>query len=518
MTFFRGYRGDHPGRVAREPAARLVAIFAVDACSTSRAGRSSALVLKRITDAVVGATTRARRRSPRWSSPLLGARQHDRRARPARALRRARRHERDPADAARSPSSRTGPPGWRTSSGRTTPNKLELIRNEGTWRYMSVRSAVTSVGVLVQSVLTVLLLARLQPDPAPAPAVRASRRSSARGSRGATSSACGRGHADKLRRAEHYSDLALRADAAQGGASLRARGRAAAPHPRRRGREIQRALFRADLRGVLRDVGRLARSSGSAYVGALLLVVRGAVRRRAHDRRRGARRRARGSDEPALVDDVVASLQRLQRECGGRRPDALAARAASATPLSAARAPGLRSRPARARDPPRGRRLRVSGRRDATCSRDVDLRAAGRLDRRARRRERRRQVDARQAALPLLRADDGRDPRRRRRPARASSRRVARAGSRPASRTSCASSCSRARASASATCRTSRTRRRCEAAVERGAARDVVADAAATGSRRRSARRYDGRRRALRRPVAEARARPGDDARARRCC
>ena len=45
---------------------------------------------------------------------------------------------------------------------------------------------------------------------------------------------------------------------------------------------------------------------------------------------------------------------------------------------------------------------------------------AGRHGRRAGRRERRRQDDAGQAAVPLLRADGGRDPGRRRRPARAS--------------------------------------------------------------------------------------------------
>src|SRR5581483_453928 len=42
-------------------------------------------------------------------------------------------------------------------------DKIELTRNEGQWRYMSVSSAVTAVGIVVQLTLTVLLLARLQP-------------------------------------------------------------------------------------------------------------------------------------------------------------------------------------------------------------------------------------------------------------------------------------------------------------------------------------------------------------------
>ena len=188
-------------------------------------------------------------------------------------------------------------------------NKIELMRNEGAWRYMSVRSAVTSIGIAVQSTLTVLLLARLQPillllllfAIPPLVATRVAWRGWER-----TWTA----NADRLRRARHYSDLALRADAAK---EVRLFG--LEDELRRRIRtswsEILRALFRDDVRGVLiMSAGYLV--FGLGYVGALLIVVRGAVRG-AHTPGDVVLAVSLAAQTNRLVFDVVASLQRLQR-------------------------------------------------------------------------------------------------------------------------------------------------------------------------------------------------------------
>jgi ATP-binding cassette subfamily B protein len=188
-------------------------------------------------------------------------------------------------------------------------DKIELIRNEGVWRYGAVNSAVTAVGVIVQMTLTVVLLARLQPVLlflllfAAAPLV-GTRFAWRRFSRVWTDTA------DRLRRSNHYADLALRADAAK---EVRLFG--LEDEIRRRIRdsrtEIRAELFRADLQGVISQAaGYLVFALG--YIGALYLVVRGAVR---------------GSQTPgdvvlavslaaqtnALVFAVVVALQRLQR-------------------------------------------------------------------------------------------------------------------------------------------------------------------------------------------------------------
>jgi ATP-binding cassette subfamily B protein len=188
-------------------------------------------------------------------------------------------------------------------------DKIELIRNEGAWRYQSVRAAITGIGVLVQLTLTVLLLARLQPILlllllfAVPPLV-------------GTRVAWGRwegvwfGSAHMQRRATHYTDLALRPDAAK---EVRLFG--LEDEIRRRIRtsrkQIRDALFRAEVEGVLAQAsGYLIFALG--YVGALYLVVRGAVR---------------GSQTPGdvvlavslaaqtnrLVSEVVFTMQRLQR-------------------------------------------------------------------------------------------------------------------------------------------------------------------------------------------------------------
>ena len=105
-----------------------------------------------------------------------------------------------------------GPAGLAHLENAKYADELELIRNEGAWRYMSVRSAVVSVGVIVQLTLTVVLLARLQPILllllafAIPPLV---------GTRWAWQhfNKWWRQSGDLLRRASHYADLSLRADA-----------------------------------------------------------------------------------------------------------------------------------------------------------------------------------------------------------------------------------------------------------------------------------------------------------------
>ena len=140
------------------------------------------------------------------------------------------------------------------------------------------------------------------------------------------------------------------------------------------------------------------------------------------------------------VDDRVRRAQLGARRRGGAGRRRAAPRAGDGARRRAAvrrrvRPPALPAREIRFRD----RHLRVPGRRArARALRPHDSR---RLVARHRRTERRRQDDARQAALPAVRPAVGRDRGRRRRPARAStSARGARA-SPPCSRTSSASSC-----------------------------------------------------------------------------
>ncbi|HZR94136.1 MAG TPA: ABC transporter ATP-binding protein [Gaiellaceae bacterium] len=188
-------------------------------------------------------------------------------------------------------------------------DEIELARNEGAWRYGAVSAAVTAIGVVVQLTLTVLLLARLQPILllllvlAVAPLV---------GTRVAWRGFWNvwRANADRMRRSNHYADLALRADAAKEvrlfGLEEEVRRRI---HSSRQ--EVRDALFRADLKGVAsQSVGFTIFALG--YVAALYVVVRGAVR---------------GHQTPGdvvlavslagqtnrLVFAVVVALQRLQR-------------------------------------------------------------------------------------------------------------------------------------------------------------------------------------------------------------
>jgi ATP-binding cassette subfamily B protein len=119
-----------------------------------------------------------------------------------------------------------------------------------------------------------------------------------------------RGSADKLRRATHYADLALRADAAKEvrlfGLEDEVRRRI---HESRK--ELRDLMFRADLHGVLtQSVGFFIFAIG--YVGALLIVVRGAVKG-AHTTGDVVLAVSLAGQTNQLVFSVVAALQRLQR-------------------------------------------------------------------------------------------------------------------------------------------------------------------------------------------------------------
>jgi ATP-binding cassette subfamily B protein len=188
-------------------------------------------------------------------------------------------------------------------------DELELIRNEGQWRYMSVRSAVVAVGVAVQLTLTVLLLARLQPILlllllfAIPPLV---------GTRWAWKrfGDAWKANADKMRRATHYADLALRADAAKEvrlfGLQDEVTRRLGAART-----ELRGIVFRVELAGVLSQAaGFLVFALG--YVGALLIVVRGAVEG-AHSTGDVVLAVSLAAQTNLLVSGVVSAMQRLQR-------------------------------------------------------------------------------------------------------------------------------------------------------------------------------------------------------------
>jgi ATP-binding cassette subfamily B protein len=202
-----------------------------------------------------------------------------------------------------------GPPGLTHLERADYAQEIELIRNEGQWRYGAVDSTVTGLGVIVQVALTVVLLGRLQPvlllllpfGLAPLAGTRFAWRRWER---------AWRGSAEPMRRANHYAGLALRPDAAK---EVRLFG--LEDEIRRRIREsrigVRDALFRAERDGVIaQSLGYLVFAVG--YVGALLVVVRGAVR---------------GEQTPGdvvlavslagqtnrLVFSVVVALQRLQR-------------------------------------------------------------------------------------------------------------------------------------------------------------------------------------------------------------
>ena len=202
-----------------------------------------------------------------------------------------------------------GPQGLAHLENATYADELELIKNEGAVRYMAVRSAVVSIGVVIQLTLTILLLARLQPILllllvfALPPLV---------GTRWAWQhyNKWWQRSGDRLRRASHYADLTLRADAAK---EVRLFGleRELGERIRAARAEIRRLFFRAEVVGVVAQAaGFLVFAIG--YVGALLIVVRGAVRG-AHTTGDVVLAVSLASQTNQLVFGVVAAMQRLQR-------------------------------------------------------------------------------------------------------------------------------------------------------------------------------------------------------------
>jgi ATP-binding cassette subfamily B protein len=202
-----------------------------------------------------------------------------------------------------------GPQGLTHLENSTYANELELISNEGAWRYGSVRSAVVAVGVVVQLTLTVLLLARLQPIlllllAFAIPPLVATRWSWQRFNK------YWRASADRMRRASHYSDLTIRADAAK---EVRLFGLEDEIGRRVRDAraELRGLFFRAEIAGVLAQAAGFA-IFAVAYIGALLIVVRGAVRG-AHTTGDVVLAVSLAGQTNMLVFGVVSAMQRLQR-------------------------------------------------------------------------------------------------------------------------------------------------------------------------------------------------------------
>jgi ATP-binding cassette, subfamily B, bacterial len=305
VSFLRGFVTILAGAWRASPA-RTIAIFALTLLSYASAPLTP-LALKHITDAVVG---RDARTATSWAVvlPLLAL---------LNAIGAHLLHvlfvevadqnvidlTDDIADVAH------GPSGLAHLENAKYADELELIRNEGTWRYMSVRSAVVSVGVVVQLTLTILLLAQLQPILLlllvfAIPPLVATRWAWQHFNRWWQRSA------DKLRRASHYADLALRADAAKEvrlfGLQDEITGRIRASRA-----ELRSLFFRAEVTGVLAQAAGFA-VFAVGYVAALLIVVRGAVRG-AHTTGDVVLAVSLASQTNQLVFGVVAAMQRLQR-------------------------------------------------------------------------------------------------------------------------------------------------------------------------------------------------------------
>jgi ATP-binding cassette subfamily B protein len=305
VSFVRGFATILAGAWRASPS-RLIAIFGVTLLSYASAPLTP-LALKRITDAVLGHDVRT---ATHWAVflPLLAL---------TNAIGAHLLHvlfvevadqnvvnlTDDIAEIAH------GPSGVAHLENAKYADELELIRNEGSWRYMSVKSAVVSVGVVVQLTLTVLLLARLQPILlllllfAIPPLV---------GTRWSWQhfSAMWRASADKQRRASHYTDLVLRADAAK---EVRLFGleNEVAKRVRSSRSELRSLFFRAEIAGVVAQAAGFA-IFAIGYVGALLIVVRGAVRG-AHTTGDVVLAVSLAGQTNTLVFGVVSAMQRLQR-------------------------------------------------------------------------------------------------------------------------------------------------------------------------------------------------------------
>ena len=275
-------------------------------------------------------------------------------------------------------------------------DKLELMRNEGNELYRAVQIVMSGVSLAAQLAITVFLLATLQPLLLlllffAAPPLLADRWAWRLYERSRETSA------DRLRLAGHLIDLSIRQDAAK---EIRVFG--LQDELRRRlsetRRDLRRRLLRSELQGVvLIAAGHLVFAAG--FVGALLLVVRGAIRGE------------QSVGDVVLVVTLATQTQSLVFESVGllvwlQRSAAAMGRIAWLRDLVATLYPP-RERdarvPAALRDglPPRARRIPVSRHRGRGAGRDRP-RASRRGDGRARRRERRRQVDDREAALRVL--------------------------------------------------------------------------------------------------------------------
>jgi ATP-binding cassette subfamily B protein len=167
-----------------------------------------------------------------------------------------------------------GAPGLEHLERADYADRLELMRNEGNPLYQSVPAAMRGISLVVQFGITVFLLATLQPALLllllfALPPLFGTRWSFEHLDRVQLA------NADRMRRSTHLLDLATRQDAAK---EIRVFGlqHELARRLRESRRELRRRLFRAQATGVLAmAAGQLV--FAAAYVGGLLLVVRGAI-------------------------------------------------------------------------------------------------------------------------------------------------------------------------------------------------------------------------------------------------
>ncbi|MDX6398460.1 MAG: ATP-binding cassette, subfamily bacterial [Gaiellaceae bacterium] len=153
-------------------------------------------------------------------------------------------------------------------------DRIELLRTAGNPLYMSVRTAVDSIGRAIQLVVTVVMLALLEPLlllllAFAIPPLVASRWAFRR------FLAAVWGDLERSRRATHLLDLAIRADAAK---EIRVFGLERELRTRLRDsrEDLRRRRFKAETTGVaVMSVGQLVFALG--YVFGLLFVVRGAI-------------------------------------------------------------------------------------------------------------------------------------------------------------------------------------------------------------------------------------------------
>jgi ATP-binding cassette subfamily B protein len=188
-------------------------------------------------------------------------------------------------------------------------DRIELLRTSGNPLYMSVRIAIETIGRVLQLVVTVVMLAVLQPVLllllvfAVAPLLTS--RWSFRRFRDAVW-----GDLERSRRATHLLDLAIRSDAAK---EVRIFGLEDELRTRLRENreELRRRRFRAEFEGVaVMSAGQLVFALG--YVLGLLVVVRGAIEGR-HTAGDVVLAVALAAQTSELVQEIVGTTQFLQR-------------------------------------------------------------------------------------------------------------------------------------------------------------------------------------------------------------